>query len=131
MVLVRCDELLSPLAISVCRVEAVVGDGLRISGFARVEEVRRVKEGCVGKRSKKLVVAAGRRPAVCREAQVPFADRASCIAEVFEAVGDGFFSQRKTKRFSPGRPGLVELMAEPRLIAARVQPGPRRTAVWA
>ena len=72
-----------------------------------------------------------------RVAQVPFADQASGVAGLFEAVGDRGFRERQARIFCrvvAGRDLLpffvcllsaaarIELVAESRLIAARQQP---------
>src|SRR5262245_26343219 len=81
---------------------------------------RRVGEGAV-----ELIEAALGRAKLLVEAEVPLADDAGRVAEPFEDIRDGAFRERQAEL----GPLAVELMPVARLISARHQAGPRRTAV--
>src|SRR5436190_20048001 len=90
-----------------------------------------MEEGSVAKRAEELVVAASHRPAAGRIPQVPLADGPRGISQGFHAIGDRLFTERQAKILALVGGGLVELVAKPRLVAARVQTGPCGAAIRA
>src|SRR5437016_1127030 len=65
---------------------------------------------------------------VLAEAEVPFAHQAGRIAGGAQQVGERALVERQAE-FAFGADVRVELMPEARLVAAREQAGPRRTAI--
>src|SRR5438128_1381161 len=79
--------------------------------------------------AKILLKAAAHRVELPLAAEVPLADHAGGVASLFEALSERRFREWQADVLAFRRRAGVELMAEPLLIAACHQAGPRRAAI--